>query len=94
MSHRPPPAQPRAMKRLICWLDGFIETWFDPGMWRLHLSGLHVTAVGHVFDFEHPRYEVEGDREHRFYRCVRCGAEHYEGWHRFYGVPTAEDYDC
>jgi len=66
------------MRRLLCLVSGFVETWLTPGMWRLHLlGGIPVRVSGHIL--EEPTYEIRGDREYELRRCSRCGFVD-EGW--------------
>lgn len=60
------------MKRLLCWLDGFVETWLDPGMWRLGFLGNVVTCDGHLHDLDNRWFEIEDGREKEYTRCSRC----------------------
>ncbi len=86
------------MKRLHCWWDGFYWTWLSPSTWMVRIRLLltpqgpplrwpGIVESGHLHDTEHPRFVVEGDREHEYTTCARCGVELYEGWRQFYGAP-------
>lgn len=66
------------MTAVVCRLAGFIATWLDPDIWRLRLSGTDVVVDGHVLG--DPRYELDGDCEHEYRRCERCGTELHQGW--------------
>ena len=68
------------MKRLICWWEGFAETWLDPAMWKFHLLGPSVKVSGHLHDLDKRFWRIEGDRELEFCPCARCGQVLFEGW--------------
>jgi hypothetical protein len=85
------------MRGLRCWWDGFYGTWLDPGTWatRIRLlltsNGLPlqwpgIVEDGHLYDTDHPRYEIEDDREHEWMTCARCGRDLYCGWRHYYGA--------
>ena len=69
---------------VICRLATFAGTWLDPSMWYLRLRGISVSFDGHLYD--DPRFEVRGDREYEYARCVRCHQEIEMGYRQFWGL--------
>lgn len=60
---------------LLCWLSGFIQTYFDPTL------PFDVSVDGHVYD--EPRYEVRGGTiEWELAECRRCHRVIPWGWRR------------
>lgn len=60
------------MNRLRCWLRSFIGTLRGRGAYEFD---------GHVYG-DAPRYEIRGLRQYEYARCVECGTEVEQGWHR------------
>lgn len=64
--------------KLLCAINGFIETWLDPAMWRFHLAGISIRVDGHLYDQR--RWQIANGREYEYSRCQRCGSEIEQGW--------------
>ena len=73
---------------MTCRLRSFIETYLDPGIWRLALQGVAVHVDGHLYDS--PTYVIRDDREYEYRACLRCHRNVEQGWRRYWATPTPE----